>query len=55
MDFVYSVSQIEKKQILFALVKKVEKPRHQHAFHLFQALPNKLSTLEEIVFFGTQV
>jgi len=54
-DFVYAVTQIEKKQFLFTLQEAKEKPSSLKNLHLFQALPNKLATLEEIVFFGTQV
>jgi len=55
VDFVYILTQIEKKQMLFSLTDSIPKIQNRHSFHLFQALPNKISTLEEIVFFGTQV
>jgi len=55
IDYVYRVVQIEKKQILFALQELQEKKNIFLDMHLFQAFPNKISTIEEIVFFGTQI
>ena len=55
LDFVYSISVIEKRSIIFHLEKEVQKPNEEISLVLFQALPNKIDKIEEIIQKGTEV
>lgn len=54
-DFKYKISSIDKKNIIFSLLEKIQKPKEDYNIILFQALPNKIDKIEEIINAWTQV
>lgn len=54
-DFVYKITSIDKKNIIFSLVEKIEKPAEKLNLVLFQSLPNKIDKIEEIIQKGTEI
>lgn len=55
IDFVYKITSIDKKNIIFSLVEKIEKPAEKLNLVLFQSLPNKIDKIEEIIQKGTEI
>lgn len=54
-DYEYTIQSIEKKSILFSFCARHEKNQPQKKLALYQALPNKLDKLEDILQKGTEV
>ncbi len=48
-DFVYEIKTIEKKEIIFFLISKIEKETVRKEISLYQALPNKIQKIEYIL------
>lgn len=55
IDFKYKIIQINKKDIIFWFVWKIEKPIEDKKLILYQALPNKIEKIEQIIQFWTQI
>lgn len=55
IDFVYKITSIDKKNIIFSFVAKIEKVKENCKIILFQALPNKIDKIEEIISKWTQI
>lgn len=55
IDFKYKILSINKKNIIFSFIEKIEKPKENYKLVLFQALPNKIDKIEEIVQKWTEV
>ncbi len=54
-DYKYKINSIDKKHIIFSLVEKTVKESEEKKLVLFQALPNKIDKIEEIINSWTQV
>jgi len=54
-DFKYKISFIDKKSIVFSFVEKLEKNKECYRLVLFQALPNKVDKIEEIIQKWTEI
>lgn len=54
-DYKYKIIQIEKKHILFELVSKIEKTPENIELTLYQAIPNKIDKIEDIIEKWTQI
>lgn len=54
-DFKYKIIQIEKKHVLFELTWKNEKNPEKIELTLYQAIPNKIDKIEDIIEKGTQI
>jgi len=49
-DYIYKIKDITKKDIIFELVKNIDKKsENKYSINLYQAIPNKLNKLEYIV------
>lgn len=55
IDYVYKISSIDKKNIIFNLSKKINKKIDQKNIILYQALPNKIDKIEEIIQKWTEI
>ena len=55
IDFVYSISVIEKRSIIFQFQRLIQKPDENITLVLFQSLPNKIDKIEEIIQKGTEI
>lgn len=55
IDFKYKISSIDKKNIIFSFVEKIEKIKENYNLVLFQALPNKIDKIEEIIQKATEI
>ena len=49
IDFVYKITSIDKKNIIFHLVDEILKPKEVQNIHLYQAIPNKIDKIELIL------
>lgn len=54
-DFIYKITSIDKRNIIFSFVQKIEKLPQKCELVLFQSLPNKIDKIEEIIQKGTEV
>ncbi|MBW7954936.1 16S rRNA (uracil(1498)-N(3))-methyltransferase [Candidatus Gracilibacteria bacterium] len=54
-DFIYEINLIEKKSIILNFVSKINKENIKKDLNLYQALPNKLDKIEEIIQKGTEI
>lgn len=54
-DFIYTITSIDKRNIIFSFVQKIEKLPQKCELVLFQSLPNKIDKIEEIIAKGTEV
>lgn len=55
IDYKYKINSIDKKNIIFSFVEKLQKNKENKNLVLFQALPNNLGKIEEIINYWTQV
>lgn len=55
LDVLYEITQINKKNILVNRKDTIQKRVDEHHFSLFQAIPNKIDKIEDILSKGTQV
>lgn len=55
LDYKYKINSIDKKNIIFSFVEKLQKNKENKNLVLFQALPNNLGKIEEIINYWTQV
>lgn len=55
IDFKYKITSIDKKNIIFSFIEKIIKIQENYKLVLFQALPNKIDKIEEIIQKGTEV
>jgi len=49
IDYKYRITSIDKKNIFFHLQEKVSKKPEKIDLYLFQALPNKIDKIEDII------
>ncbi len=54
-DYVYEVRSIDKKNIIFVFVSKIEKFQEQKILNLYQSLPNKIDKIEDIIQKWTEI
>lgn len=54
-DFIYEINLIEKKSIILNFVSKINKENIKKDLNLYQALPNKLDKIEEIIQKWTEI
>ncbi len=55
IDYKYRITSIDKKNIFFHLQEKVSKKPEKIDLYLFQALPNKIDKIEDIIEKWTQI
>lgn len=55
VDFKYKIIAFNKKNIIFSFIEKVEKLKENYKLVLFQALPNKIEKIEEIIKKWTEI
>lgn len=55
IDFVYKITSIDKKNIIFSFVEKKIKENEKCSLVLFQSLPNKIDKIEEIIQKWTEI
>lgn len=55
VDYVYQITSIDKKNIIFSLIQELQKLKEKIYLVLFQSLPNKIDKIEEIIQKGTEV
>lgn len=54
-DYVYKIQSIDKKNIIFSFVSQQQKLPESKGVHLYQALPNKIDKIEDIIQKWTEV
>ena len=54
-DYVYKIQSIDKKNIIFSFVSQQQKSPESKGIHLYQALPNKIDKIEDIIQKWTEV
>lgn len=54
-DYVYEVRSIDKKNIIFVFVSKIEKFQEQKILNLYQSVPNKIDKIEDIIQKWTEI
>ncbi len=55
IDFVYKITSIDKKNIIFSFVELMKKADEKYILVLFQSLPNKIDKIEEIIQKWTEI
>jgi len=55
IDFKYKIISIDKKNIIFSFIEKIEKQKENYKIVLFQSLPNKIDKIEEIIQKWTEI
>lgn len=54
-DYIYKIQSIDKKNIIFSFVSQQQKLPESKGIHLYQALPNKIDKIEDIIQKWTEV
>lgn len=54
-DYVYEITSVDKKNIIFSFVSKIEKDKEVKTLNLYQSLPNKIDKIEDIIQKWTEV
>lgn len=54
-DYIYKLEEIEKKKLVFSLVKEIKKSNIENDIHLYQAIPNKTQKIEYIIQKGVEI